>query len=112
MNSLLPAVTQHLVLDVGLHSEGAICDLLMDMIAAIVAEHIDVESIFGIFIVEPGFGEIAFIPFFGGFILPIAKAIVDCNFISLAEMEKKVWFVHAEIANRIIFLFQEALRFG
>ena len=73
---LLPPIFEHLVFYVALDSESAVFDVLMDMAGAVVAEHVDVKSVFGVFVVEPSFGEIASGFVSGCPILPVPKAKV------------------------------------
>ena len=83
----------------------------MDMAGAVVAEHVDVKSVFGVFVVEPSFGEIASGFVSGCPILPVPKAKVGWNFVPLSKVEEKVRLVHTEITDFVIILLEEALSY-
>lgn len=61
LNTFLPGSLSQLVLYLSLHVEGLILDLLVDMSLAIVANHIDVQSIVGVLVPKAGFGEVLLI---------------------------------------------------
>ncbi len=66
------------------------------------AEHIDVQSVFGVFVVESGFGEVASGFVGGASVLPISKAEVGGDFVPFSDVEEKMGLVHSEIADLVI----------
>lgn len=58
LDAFLPGSIPQLVLDLRLHVEGLILDLLVDVPFAVVADHVDVESVVGVLVPEAGLGEV------------------------------------------------------
>lgn len=73
---LLPTIVPQLVPDVSMHSVGTVFDLFVDVTLTVMAEHVNVEAIFGVLIADSCLFEVVFIVRFR-IMKPIAESVVD-----------------------------------
>jgi hypothetical protein len=100
---LLPTVVVQLVSDISVYSEGAIVDLFVDVALAVVAEHVDVEPVFGVLVADPCLFEMVFLVRFGT-VKPITESVVDRYGIAVSQVKQEVRFVHTEIFDTVILI--------
>ena len=96
LNLLLPSVLKQLILHICLYIVSTILYFFMDVLLSIMANHIDVQSTVGVLVPEAELSEVLFCLRLQ-VAEPISHAVVYRDAVALAEMEKEVWLVHAEI---------------
>lgn len=68
----------------------------MDVLLAIMADHVDIQSTVGVLVPEAELGEVLFC--LGLRVAqPISHSVIHRDAVSLAEVEEEVRLVHAEI---------------
>lgn len=93
---LLPSIFHQLILHICLNIVSPILNLLMNMAISVMADHVDIQSIVGVFIPETKLSEVLLV--LGLRVAePIGHSVVYGYAVALAEMEEEMWLVHTEI---------------